>query len=115
VNALLSFAYALLTRDLTMTCHAVGFHPFIGFYHLLRFGRPALALDLMEGFRLLVADSAVITAINTRVITPEHFVRAGGSVSLTSKGRGAFIRAYEQRMDQLVPLERAVLIEARQR
>lgn len=102
VNALLSFAYALLARDLTMTCHAVGFDPFIGFYHQLRFGRPALALDLMEGFRPLVADSAVITAINTRMVAREHFIHAGGSVALTSKGRGAFIRAYEQRMDQLV-------------
>ena len=78
VNALLSLAYALLARDLTMTCHAVGFDPFMGYYHQLRFGRPALALDLMEGFRPLVADSAVITAINTRMCRPRDFVHAGG-------------------------------------
>jgi CRISPR-associated protein Cas4 len=59
VNALLSFAYSLLTKDLTIVCHSIGFDPFIGFYHQPRFGRPALALDLMEGFRPLVADSAV--------------------------------------------------------
>jgi CRISPR-associated protein Cas1 len=52
VNALLSFSYSLLAKDLTIICHSVGFDPFIGFYHQQRFGRPALALDLMEGFRL---------------------------------------------------------------
>jgi CRISPR-associated protein Cas1 len=102
VNALLSFAYSLLARDLTIVCHAVGFDPFIGYFHQPRFGRPALALDLMEGFRPLVADSAVLTAINTRMVTSDDFLRAGDSVGLTRKGRSALIRAYEQRMDQLV-------------
>jgi len=102
VNALLSFAYSLLARDLTVVCHAVGFDPFIGFYHQPRFGRPALALDLMEGFRPLVADSAVLTAINTRMVTQDDFLRTGDAVALTRKGRSSFIRAYEQRMDQLV-------------
>lgn len=102
VNALLSFAYSLLARDLTVVCHAVGFDPFIGFYHQPRFGRPALALDLMEGFRPLVADSAVLTAINTRMVTRDDFLRTGDAVALTRKGRSSFIRAYEQRMDQLV-------------
>jgi CRISPR-associated protein Cas1 len=102
VNALLSFAYSLLARDLTIVCHAVGFDPFLGFFHQPRFGRPALALDLMEGFRPLVADSSVLTAINTRMVAPDDFLRAGDAVGLTRKGRTAFIRAYEQRMDQLV-------------
>ncbi len=102
VNALLSFAYSLLTRDLTIVCHAVGFDPFVGFFHQMRFGRPALALDLMEGFRPLVADSAVLSAINTGMVTGREFVRSGTAVGLTQKGRSAFIRAYEQRMDQLV-------------
>ena len=102
VNALLSFAYSLLSRDLTIVCHAVGFDPFLGYYHQPRFGRPALALDLMEGFRPLIADSAVLTAINTRMVTPDDFLKAGDAVGLTRRGRSAFIRAYEQRMDQLV-------------
>ncbi len=102
VNALLSLAYSFLTRDLTIVCHAVGFDPFMGFYHQLRFGRPALALDLMEGFRPLIADSAVITAVNTRMVTPGDFVRTGGAVALTKRGRTGLIRAYEQRMDTLV-------------
>jgi CRISPR-associated protein Cas1 len=102
VNALLSFVYSMLTRDLTVVCHAVGFDPFVGFYHQMRFGRPALALDLMEGFRALVADSAVLTALNTGMVTGGDFLRAGDGVALTQKGRTGLIRAYEQRMDQLV-------------
>ncbi|MBS1819533.1 MAG: CRISPR-associated endonuclease Cas1 [Acidobacteria bacterium] len=102
VNAMLSLAYAFLTRDLTIICHAIGFDPFMGFYHQLRFGRPALALDLMEEFRPLIADSAVITAINTRMVTADCFVRTGSAVSLDKRGRTGLIRAYEQRMDALV-------------
>lgn len=102
VNALLSFAYSLLSKDLTIICHTVGFDPFIGFYHQPRFGRPALALDLMEGFRPLIADSAVLSAINTRMIGPDDFIRTGDAVALKPGGRKAFLRAYEQRMDNLV-------------
>lgn len=102
VNALLSLAYSLLSKDLTFTSHVVGFDPYWGFYHQPRFGRPSLALDLMEPFRPLIADSAVLTAINTRMITPRDFVRAGESTALRPEGRKAFFRAYEQRMDALV-------------
>ncbi|MGQ0637392.1 MAG: CRISPR-associated endonuclease Cas4g/Cas1g [Planctomycetaceae bacterium] len=102
VNALLSLAYSVLAKDLTIVCHAVGFDPFLGFYHQPRYGRAALALDLMEPFRPLIADSAVLSAINTRMVTARDFVRAGNSVALTPDGRKAFFRAYEQRMDTLV-------------
>ena len=67
-----------------------------------RFGRPALALDLMEPFRPLIADSAVLSAINTRMVTASDFVRAGAAVALTAGGRKGFFRAYELRMDSLV-------------
>lgn len=102
VNALLSLGYSLLAKDLTVACYAVGFDPYVGFYHQPRFGRPALALDLMEPFRPLIADSAVLTAINTGMLTARDFVRVGGSVALTASGRKAFFRAYELRMDTLV-------------
>ena len=102
VNALLSLGYSLLAKDLTIACYAVGFDPMVGFYHQPRFGRAALALDLMEPFRALVVDSAVITAINTKMVTPRDFVRAGDAVSLTAAGRKGFYRAYELRMDMLV-------------
>ncbi|MBI1249776.1 CRISPR-associated endonuclease Cas1 [bacterium] len=102
INALLSLAYSVLAKDLTIICHTVGFDPYLGFYHQPRYGRAALALDLMEPFRALIADSAVLSAINTRMIQPEHFIRAGNAVALTADGRKAFFRAYEQRMDTLV-------------
>jgi CRISPR-associated protein Cas1 len=102
VNAMLSLAYSLLAKDFTIACYAVGFDPYMGFYHQPRFGRPALALDLMEPFRPLIADSAVLTAINTRMVTPRDFVQAGPAVALTPTGRKGFFRAYELRMDTLV-------------
>ncbi len=102
VNALLSLAYSMLSKDLSIVCHAVGFDPYLGFYHQPRYGRPALALDLMEPFRPLIADSAVLSAINTRMITSRDFIRTGQAVALTPDGRKAFYRAYEQRMDTLV-------------
>lgn len=102
VNALLSLAYSILVKDLTVTCHALGFDPYWGFYHQPRFGRPALALDLMEPFRPLIADSTVLTLINTRMITPSDFIQAGPAVSLKAAGRRNFFRGYESRMDTLV-------------
>ncbi len=102
VNALLSLAYSMLAKDLMIACHAVGFDPMLGYYHQPRFGRAALALDLMEPFRPLIADSAVLSAINNRMVTPKDFLRAGKAVVLTPKGRKAFYQAYELRMDMLV-------------
>jgi CRISPR-associated protein Cas1 len=102
VNALLSLGYSLLVRDLTIVCHAIGFDPFVGFYHQPRFGRPALPLDLMEGFRPLVVDSAVLSAVNTGMVGRSDFLTVGESVSLTGRGRKRFLQAYEQRMDTLV-------------
>jgi CRISPR-associated protein Cas1 len=102
VNALLSLAYSMLAKDLTIACYAVGFDPYLGFYHQLRHGRPALALDLMEPFRPLIADSAVLSAVNTKMVTERDFLRVGASVALTPAGRKGFFRAYELRMDSLV-------------
>lgn len=102
VNALLSLAYSVLAKDLTIVCQAVGFDPYLGFYHQPRFGRAALALDLMEPFRPLIADSAVLSAINTKMVTAKDFIQAGQSVALRPEGRKAFFRAYEQRVDTLV-------------
>jgi CRISPR-associated protein Cas1 len=102
VNALLSLAYSILVKDLTITCYSLGFDPYWGFYHQPRFGRPALALDLMEPFRPLIADSVVLTAINTRMVTTADFIRSGPGVALKPNGRKGFFRAYELRMDTLV-------------
>ena len=100
VNALLSFGYALLTKDVTIKLLAVGFDPYLGFYHQPRYGRPALALDVMEEFRPLVVDSVVLTAINTGAVRADDFIRRGGAVALKPDGRTRFIQAYERRMDE---------------
>lgn len=102
VNALLSLAYSLLARDCTIASYAVGFDPYVGFYHQPRFGRPALALDVMEEFRPLIADSVVLTAINNRMLGPADFVRAGDAVNLSAAGRKRFLYAYEKRMSDTV-------------
>lgn len=102
VNALLSLAYSLLARDCTVAALAVGFDPYIGLYHQPRYGRPALALDVMEEFRPIIADSAVLTAINNRMLAPTDFVRAGEAVNLTPEGRKRFFMAYEKRMGDTV-------------
>ena len=102
VNALLSFAYTLLVRTWTVALSAVGFDPYRGFYHQPRYGRPALALDMMEPFRPLVADSVVLQAINNGEVRPSDFVSAAGSVALTDDGRKRFIAAFERRLSQEV-------------
>jgi CRISPR-associated protein Cas1 len=102
VNALLSLGYSLLSKDCTLACLAVGFDPYLGFYHQPRFGRPALGLDLMEEFRPLVAESSVLNCINNRIITENDFVRAGQAVNLSPAGRKRFFQAYEQRMSSLL-------------
>src|SRR5262249_19359426 len=61
VNAMLSLGYALLAKDMAITLLRIGFDPFLGFYHRPRYGRPALALDLMEEFRPLIVDSVVLS------------------------------------------------------
>ncbi|PWK86803.1 CRISPR-associated endonuclease Cas4g/Cas1g [Fulvimonas soli] len=100
VNAMLSFAYTMLARTWTTTLSAVGFDAFRGFYHQPRYGRPALALDMMEPFRPLLADSVVMQVINNGEIHPSDFVSAAGSVNLDASGRKRFIAAFERRLSQ---------------
>ena len=98
VNALLSLGYSLLARECTLAAWSAGFDPYVGFYHQPRFGRPAMALDVMEEFRPLIADSVALTLINNGMLANSDFVRAGDSVSLTPKGRKTFFLAYEKRI-----------------
>jgi CRISPR-associated protein Cas1 len=102
VNALLSFLYALLVKEMTVTLLAAGFDPFLGFYHQPRYGRPALALDLVEEFRPIIADSVVLTLINGGQIRPDDFTQVGGAVSLTPRGKRQLLAAYERRLETVV-------------
>ena len=102
VNAVLSFLYAMLIKQSAVTALAVGFDPYLGFYHQPRYGRPALALDLVEEFRPLIADSVCLTLINNGELGPADFIARGGATALTQNGRRKVIEAYERRMDTLV-------------
>jgi CRISPR-associated endonuclease Cas1 len=99
LNAALSFTYAMLTRAVTIAATVAGFDPRLGFLHQPRAGRPSLALDLIEPLRPLIADSAVITAINNGRLKPEYFTRDQDAVLLDADGRKAVISAFEQRLD----------------
>ena len=100
VNAMLSLAYAMLTRHLTVALTTVGLDPYRGFFHAPRYGKPALALDLMEPFRPIVADSVVLSAVNTGEISAGDFVRGSTGTALTSAGRRRFVGAVERRLSQ---------------
>jgi CRISPR-associated protein Cas1 len=102
VNALLSFAYALLAKDCFSAVCTVGFDPYKGFYHQGRHGKPSLALDLMEEFRPVIADSVVLTLINNEALTPDDFIVWRDACHLTEGGRKAFFAAYEQRKATVV-------------
>jgi CRISPR-associated protein Cas1 len=102
VNAMLSLAYAMLTRELTVALSAVGLDPYRGFYHQPRFGRPALALDMMEPFRPLIGDSVVLTVINNGEVKTSDFIRSALGCNLKDSGRKRFIAAFERRMGQEV-------------
>jgi CRISP-associated protein Cas1 len=102
INAMLSFAYALLAKELTVAILAEGLDPWWGLYHQPRHGRPSLALDLMEEFRPLVADSAVLSAVNTGMIAGKDFRTSQAGCVMEPEARKGLIRAFEARMDMLV-------------
>jgi len=102
VNCLLSFLYAMLAKDCFLAVRAAGLDPFRGFFHQPRPGRPGLALDLLEEFRPLVADSVVLQLINTGEIRNTDFIMRAGACALTSSGRRRVIEAYERRVGMTI-------------
>lgn len=123
MNALLSFLYALLTNDCVAAAEGVGLDPQVGFLHALRPGRAALALDLMEELRPILADRVALTLVNRRQVTAANFDdRPGGSVYLGEEGRKTVVVAYQNRkqeeilhplLEQKVPLGLVPHIQAR--
>lgn len=100
LNSLLSFLYTLVCGECASAAEAVGLDPQVGYLHALRSGRPALALDLMEEFRPLLADRLALTLINRQQLQPKHFEeRPGGAVYLTDKGREILLDAYQKRKE----------------
>jgi CRISPR-associated protein Cas1 len=102
VNAVLSFLYAVLTKECSVIAQAVGFEIFRGVYHTPKYGRPALALDLCEEFRPLIADSVCLNLFNQGELAATDFVKRARGVALTPSGRRAVLAGFERRMSQMV-------------
>lgn len=97
VNCLLSFLYGMLRVAVHGALEQVGLDPYVGFLHGVRPGKPALALDLMEEFRPLLADRLAFTLLNRREITGDHFEELpNGAYRLTENGRKAVLKAWEE-------------------
>ncbi|MBE9222409.1 type I-D CRISPR-associated endonuclease Cas1 [Cyanobacterium stanieri LEGE 03274] len=99
VNSLLSLGYALLRHDLQSAINIVGFDPYLGYLHVSHYGRPSLALDLMEEFRPLVTDAVVLNLINNQKLNPKDFITEplSNALSLTKEGLKIFLRSYEEK------------------
>jgi CRISPR-associated protein Cas1 len=97
VNALLSFAYTLLTREAIAAAARVGLDPMLGFFHSMIPGRPALALDLIEPFRPAWADTAVLRLVATSGVDLDEFAETAAGVFLSDSGRSKLIAAHERR------------------
>ncbi len=98
VNAELSYLYGVLVKDLFVALLAVGFDPYLGFYHRPRYGRPALALDMMEEYRPIIADSTAITLLNNQELFKKDFIKTPAGVTLTAEGKRTLLAGYERRM-----------------
>lgn len=123
MNAVLSFLYALVMNDCVAGAEGVGLDPQMGFLHALRPGRAALALDLMEELRSVLADRLALTLVNRKQVTKKDFVeRPGGAVHLNDDGRKEVVVAYQKRkqeeirhpvLDQKIPLGLVPHVQAR--
>lgn len=101
-NSLLSLAYTFLAKECQNACRIAGLDPYVGFLHEAVYGRPALALDLMEEFRAILADSVVLTLFNKGMISLDMFDNSEGYPKLNDEGFKQFLRAWEKRLYQEV-------------
>ncbi len=99
VNAMLSLGYSILVKELSGIAYTVGLDPFLGFFHSPRYGRPALALDMMEEFRPLIVDSVVLTMLNRGEVSDSDFIQTSKGTVMKDSARRQFWRAWTRRMD----------------
>jgi CRISPR-associated protein Cas1 len=99
VNALLSYGYTLLMNKVASAIQLVGLDPYVGFLHSSQYGKPALALDLMEEFRPVVVDSVVLTLINNRILRADDFREEFGVYWLRDEARKTFLTKFEERLN----------------
>ena len=103
INAMLSFAYSLLSNDCASSLESVGLDAYVGFLHRDRPGRSSLALDLMEELRPCFADRFVLTLVNNRIITGEDFlISESGAVQLSDQARRKFLKSWQERKQELI-------------
>jgi CRISP-associated protein Cas1 len=122
VNALLSYGYTVLTAQVASAVAGVGFDPYIGYLHSSRYGKPALALDLMEEFRPLIVDSVVLSLLNNRQLEQKDFAVELNSYRMTDAAKRLFLERFEERMQEIithplfeykVPYRRCIELQAR--
>lgn len=101
-NALLSYGYTILLNQVISALCSVGLDPYIGYLHGTKFGKPALALDLMEEFRPIVVDSVMLTLFNTEALTERDFVTTFGAFRLSEHGRKTFLTRLEGRLNETI-------------
>lgn len=102
VNALLSYGYVLLMHNISSAISLVGLDPYVGYLHSSQYGKPALALDLMEEFRPVIVDSVVLTLVNNRIVQADDFVEEFGAYRLKERGRRAFLTKFEERLNATI-------------
>jgi CRISPR-associated protein Cas1 len=103
VNALLSLGYTFLTHAMTAALQIVGLDPYLGYYHREEYGRPALALDLVEEFRAPLVDSLAMTLVNKRLLQADDFESgSGGGIYLSRRGLRVFVREFSDRLEATV-------------
>lgn len=102
VNAVLSYTYTLLTFEVLSEISRVGLDPYVGFYHSNKYGRPSLALDLMEEFRQIIADSVTLSLINKQMLSAKDFEFKLGSCLLNEQGRKTVLKAFRERIKEEV-------------
>ncbi|MCL6606420.1 MAG: CRISPR-associated endonuclease Cas1 [Paenibacillus sp.] len=99
INSLLSFGYTLLVYDMFSAVAEVGLDPYLGILHEDKYGRPSIALDLIEEYRPIIVDLLVLMVLNKKVLQPQDFYTSDeGAVLLTDEGRKKFLEQYEKRM-----------------
>jgi CRISP-associated protein Cas1 len=102
VNALLSYGYVILTSQVASVLASVGFDPYIGYLHASRYGKPALALDLMEEFRPVIVDSVVLSLLNNHQLELKDFRQELNSYQMTDTAKRLFLQKFEERMQETI-------------
>lgn len=103
VNALLSFSYSLLAKDVTSALESVGLDPYIGFLHTDLPGRPSLSLDMMEELRSIIADRFVLSLINLNTVNKNGFTKTdSGAVHMDDDTRKAVLSAWQKRKQEVI-------------